>query len=90
MNKPAGRKLFSPKTSLSKEKVKEGVSSNKLVTNNFDSGPKDDFDVLCNMVSVLPREYDCVTVVVEPKYCEEEEMVRHKPVCYFMMNNSCI
>lgn len=28
--------------------------------------------------------------VVEPEDCDEEEMARHKPVCYFVMNNGCI
>ena len=42
------------------------------------------------MVYVLPREYDCVTEVVEPEDCEEEEMDKHKLVCYFVMDNECI
>lgn len=42
------------------------------------------------MVSVLPREYDCVTEVIELVDCNEEEMAKHKPVCYFVMNNGCI
>lgn len=41
------------------------------MTDNFDSGSKDDFDVLCNMVSVFPREYDFVTKFSKPKDCEE-------------------
>lgn len=92
VKKPVGRKLFSPKTSQSKEKVKEKVPSkeDELVTNIFDFGPEDDFDVLCNMVSILPREYDCVIEVVEPEDCKEEEMARHKLVCYFVMKNGCI
>lgn len=54
VRKPVGRQLFSPKTSQSKGKVKEEVPSteDELVTDNFDSGSKDDFD----MLSVLPRE----------------------------------
>lgn len=46
--------------------------------------------MLHNMVSILPREYGCVTEAVEPEDCEEEKMERHKPVCYFVMKNSCI
>lgn len=92
MNKPMGMKLFSPKTSQSKDKVKEGVPSkeNELVIDNFNFGSKDDFDLLCNVVSLLHREYDCMTEVVKPEDCEEEEMARHKSVCYSVMNNSCI
>lgn len=63
---------------------------NELVKNNFNFGLEDDFDILCNMVSVLPREYGCVTEVAEPEDYEEDDMARHKLVCYFVMNNNCI
>lgn len=43
------------------------------MTDNFNYGLKDDFDVLCNMVSVLSRKYDCVTKVAEFEDYEEEE-----------------
>ena len=42
------------------------------------------------MVFVLPKEYDCVTEVAEAEDWEEEEMAKHKSVCYFMMDNRCI
>lgn len=85
VKKPAGCKFFSPKTSQSKGKAKEEVPSkkSKLVTDSFDSGSEDDFDVLCNVVFVLPKEYDCVTKVVEPDDCEEEEMAKHKDVLFY-------
>lgn len=38
---------------------------NEMVTDNFDSGSKDDFEVTCNIVSVLPREYDPLSRVSE-------------------------
>lgn len=60
------------------------------MTNNFFSRSEEDFEVLCNVVYVLPREYDRVTEVVEIKDCEEEELAKHKAICYFMMNNRCI
>lgn len=83
MKKPVGRRFFSPKTSQSKEKVKEEVplKEDELVTYSFESGSEDDFDVLCNMVSVLPMEYNCVTEVTESEDYEEEEMGRYKPIC---------
>ena len=62
----------------------------KLVTNNFESGSEDDFDVPCNVVSLLPREYDCAIEVSEPTNYEEEEMMTHKPVCCFVMKNGYI
>lgn len=39
---------------------------------------------------MLPREYDCATEVSEPTDYEEEEIMKHKLVCYFIMNNGCI
>lgn len=61
-----------------------------MVIDNFDSGSEGNFDVLCNVVSVLHGEYDCIKEVVEIKDCEEEELAKHKPMCYFIMNNRCI
>lgn len=90
--KPVGRQLFSLKQVKSKGKEKEEVPSkeDELVTDNFESGLEDDLDMLCNMVSVLPREYDCAIEVSEPTSYVEEEMMNHKPVCYFVMNNGFI
>lgn len=61
-----------------------------MATNDFDSGSEDNFDIICNVVSVLPREYDYITKVEEPLDYKEEEMVKHKTVCYFVMNNGYI
>lgn len=73
MKKPLGRKLFSSKTSQTKGKGKEDEQENEddLITNNFDSGTEGDFDVLHNVVFVLPYEYDRVTEVVEKEDYEE-------------------
>lgn len=47
--------------------------------------------MLCNVISVLPREYNCAIEVSKPTDSEEEEeIMKHKPVYYFVMNNSCI
>lgn len=75
-----------------KGKAKKEVSANgdEIVTSNFDLGSEDDFNVICNVVSVLPREYVYVTEVTEPVDCDEEVMANHKPMCYFVMNNGCI
>lgn len=84
--------MFSPKAIKEKGKAKEEppLRDDEMATNNFDLGLEDDSDVICNVVSVLPREYDYVTEVAEPEDCDEEEMARHKPVCYFVMNNGYI
>lgn len=92
VKKPFGRKLFSPDPDKSKGKVNEGEPPKEedSVIDNFDSGSMENFDVIGKMVSVLPREYGCVIEVSEPADCEEEEMERHEPMCYFVMNNGCI
>ncbi|KAK2388635.1 hypothetical protein QL285_062295 [Trifolium repens] len=50
-----------------------------------------DFNVLVNVVSVLPVEYDIPTEVNE---VEEDfdalELADHKPVCYYVMENGCV
>lgn len=87
-----GRQLFSPNTVKAKGKEKDDASPNgdEMVISNFYSGSEDDFNIICNVVSVLPREYDCVTKMTELVYCNEEKMAKHKLVCYFVMNNCCI
>lgn len=42
------------------------------------------------MVSVFPREYNQVMEIKEPKDATDLEMVRHRPVCYYVMNNGCM
>jgi hypothetical protein len=50
-----------------------------------------DFDVLVNVISILPAEYDVESEVNE---IEDDlvavEMANHKPVCYYVMGNGCV
>lgn len=39
---------------------------------------------------VLPREYHQVTKVKEPEENINDEMTRHRLVCYYVMNNKCM
>jgi hypothetical protein len=50
-----------------------------------------DFDVLVNVVSILPLEYDVPTEVneVEEEF-EALELANHKIVCYYVMENGCV
>lgn len=85
--KSVKRKLFSPQ-----EKV-YAVKSNHdkdMMTDDFDSDSDASLDIVCNVVSVLPREYDQVTEVEEPYDTDEMEMAKHKHVCYYIMNNDCV
>lgn len=61
-----------------------------MVINNF-SMSEGNLDILCNVVSVLLVEYDVVTKVTdtEEEY-STENMARHKPVCYYVMNYGCV
>ena len=47
-------------------------------------------DILVNVVSILPSEYDCPTEVEESADVDDEEMALHKPTCYFVMSNGSI
>jgi hypothetical protein len=50
-----------------------------------------DFDVLVNVVSILPLEYDVPTEIneVEEDF-EALELADHKSVCYYVMENGCV
>lgn len=89
---PVGRKLFSPKKTQTKTKIKEEeqAKEDEFIIHSFDSGSYGGFNVPCYVVYVLPREYDCMMEVAEIEDCEEEELAKHKPMCYFVMNNGCI
>lgn len=41
------------------------LKDDEMVSDNFDSESEDDFNVICNVVLVLPRGYDCVAEVEE-------------------------
>ena len=60
---------------------------NELGSGFTDSEP--DFDVICNLVSILPAEYDMISEVDD----SEEEfdpkgMGEYKPMCYFVNDGS--
>lgn len=56
----------------------------------FDSGSENNFDVICNVVSMLPIEYNTITKVKEEENEVAEESANHKPLCDYVMNNSCV
>lgn len=61
-----------------------------MLTDNFDIDSEPMLDITCNVVSMLPREYDQVMKVEEPEDTAEAEMTRHRPMCYYMVNNGCV
>lgn len=62
-------------------------------TDDFQSDSEDDFDVLVNVVSILPHDFSfTVGEDPDPEYedsaeLEAEEMALYRPTCYFVMNN---
>lgn len=88
--KPVGRKFFPSRKDESEDKSEHPKAEDEMLTDNFDTDSEPSLDITCNVVSVLPREYDQVMEVEEPKDTTEVEMARHRPVCYYVMNNGYI
>lgn len=89
--KPVGRKLFSPRMVTPEEKISEQpLKDDDMLTDDFDSGSESSMNINCNVVFVLPREYDQVTEVEESEEMDEAEMSKHLSLCYYVMNNDCI
>lgn len=54
----------------------------------MDSDP--DFDVICNVVSILPAEYDMVSEVeASEDDFNLEDMQKYQPMCYYVTNDGC-
>ena len=85
---PVSRKLFSPKKEV--EVQKEAVNEEDLMTDDFESEGESFFNANCNVVSVLPCEFEHNTEVWVGEETDEEEMAKHRPVCYYIMNNGAV
>jgi len=59
-----------------------------MISNFSDSEPS--LDIVCNVVSIFPIEYDVTSEVNEVETDFTEEMANHKPLCYYVMNNGCV
>lgn len=84
--KPVGRKFFSSRKGESEDKSEQQKAEDDMLTDNFDTDSEPSLDITCNVVSMLPREYDQVMEVEEPEDTIEAEMARHRPACYVMNN----
>ena len=62
----------------------------KEATNNFEPDSEESLNILVNMVSILPAEYDFLTEVEDSANVDAEEMALHKPTCHYVMNNGSI
>lgn len=83
-------RIFPPLLAIVKPNGNEPFpkEDDKILTNNFDSGLEDDFDVVCNVVSVFPIEYVTITEVTKEENMLGEESTNYKLLCYYVMNNN--
>ena len=64
------------------------VWPNQSEVGNEDGAESDDtLDIMVNIVSVLPREFNRQVEVEVNDWEVEQEMAKHRPVCYFFMDN---
>lgn len=61
-----------------------------MLTYDFNSGSESTLDINCNIVSMLPIEYDQVMGAKETGEADEVEMAKHRLLCYYIMNNACV
>jgi len=65
---------------------KDPNEDDELGSKFMDSEP--DFDVICNVVSILPTEYDMVSEVDDSEEeFDPKDMGEYKPMCYFVTND---
>lgn len=57
-----------------------------MLTENFESNKESSLNINCNVVFVLPYEYDQVTIVEENEDIDKIKMAKHKPIYYYVMN----
>ena len=61
-----------------------------MLIDNFDSEEESSLSMNCNVVFVLPHEYNQMTEAEENKEADEVEMARHRIICYYIMNNGVV
>lgn len=92
----AGKKVVMKVNTAAKERIREYVrrpteKCSDEVTDDFNSESEASLDILVNMVSILPQEYNCVTEVEESvDDADAEEMALHQPRCYFVLNGGSV
>jgi hypothetical protein len=88
--KPINEILSLPVESSKTEKEKNAENGDNYMDDDL-LDDEDDFDVLVNVVLILPIEYDVPSEVTdEEDDFEGSEMANHKPVCYYVMGNGCV
>lgn len=87
------QRLFLPFPPMAKSKEKEAThdQDEDMATRDFDYSSEPELDIICNMIYVLPIEYDTIIEVIE----EEdngfvEELAKHKALCYYVMKDGYV
>src|ERR1044072_5452493 len=64
--KPMAKRLFPPLPPIKeKEKVYDSTEDTDMLIDNFNSECEDDLHIICNVVSILPAQYDMISKVME-------------------------
>src|SRR3954470_17032800 len=89
---PVERALFEAEKLLDEEDKIRSNSWNEedRMTNDFDSDGVSSINLNCNVVSVLPHEFNQETEVEDCEEADIEEMAKHRPVCYYVLNNGAV
>lgn len=85
--------MFPPLPTIIKPNRKDAMKNEEddMLTDNFNHGSESGLDIICNMISILPIEYDQTTEVMEEEDDDfAAEMENHKPFCYYVVNNGCV
>ena len=61
-----------------------------MLIDDFESDGVSSVNMNCNMVSVLPYEYNQETEIEDNEEADAVEMAKHKPVCYYVLNNGTV
>ncbi|MCI04018.1 hypothetical protein A2U01_0025060, partial [Trifolium medium] len=85
--RPIKERISAPNVAATKEKC---VEAGHMEADDFlDSEP--DLDILVNVVSILPAEYDVWSEVTDGEdEFDNNELALHRPMCYYVLNNGCL
>ncbi|KAK2384028.1 hypothetical protein QL285_071424 [Trifolium repens] len=84
--RPMKERLVEPKVESS---VAGNVEDEHMEADDFlDSEP--DLDIIVNVVSILPREFDVCSEITDDQEESGMQMALHRPVCYYVMSNGAL
>ncbi|WJX12400.1 hypothetical protein P8452_02908 [Trifolium repens] len=84
--KPMKERLGEPKAGSS---TTNNVEDEHMEADDFlDSEP--DLDIIVNVVSILPREFDVCSEITDEEEESGMQMALHRPVCYYVTSNGAL